>query len=85
MNILFFILAFGNLEHPSFTLEQKSALEYLRIIQEGNCFTRTTVTFMQFLNTEADCLELKSKCKTYAKGQKCKFYFIAKPSGKVIS
>ncbi|XP_065927180.1 uncharacterized protein [Magallana gigas] len=59
--------------------EARSARDCIRILDSENLFTKSDVTFVQFLLRMTECKDLENKCVEYAKGQRALGFYEKQP------
>nr|XP_034332290.1 uncharacterized protein LOC105331445 isoform X1 [Crassostrea gigas] len=59
--------------------EARSARDCIRILDSENLFTKSDVTFVQFLLRRTECKDLENKCVEYAKGQRALGFYEKQP------
>lgn len=57
----------------------RSARDCIRILESENLFTKSDVTFVQFLLRRTECKDLEYKCVEYAKGQRALGFYETQP------
>lgn len=57
----------------------RSARDCIRILDSENLFTKSDVTFVQFLLRRTECKDLENKCVEYAKGQRALGFYEKQP------
>lgn len=57
----------------------RSARDCIRILDSESLFTKSDVTFVQFLLRRTECKDLENKCVEYAKGQRALGFYEKQP------